>query len=62
VEISRDSEAARKQWRKALKTIKQQKNREYAFNFLSKGVGKGEKKALRAVRVVDQNGSVIQEH
>jgi hypothetical protein len=62
VEISGDSDEAKKKRKKALRTIKQQQFRERTFNILSKGVGKGEKKALRAVREVGQDGTVIQEY
>jgi len=46
-EIVGDSDIDKKRRKKAIKNIKFAQYRQYSFNRLSKGVGKGEKKSLK---------------
>ena len=61
VEIAGDSEEIKKKRRKALESVKRKQYRQHTYDRLSKGVGKGNKKSLKRVREVNDNGDVIRE-
>jgi len=59
-EIAGDSDEAKKKWKKAIKSVKFVQYRQYTFDRLSKGVGKGEKNSLKQVRKVKEDGEVLE--
>ena len=61
IEIVGDNEIAQKQWKKAIKSIKQTQYRQCTFDRLSRKVGKGEKHSLKCVRVENELGEVEKE-
>jgi len=60
-ELVGDSEEIKRKRNKAIRNIKQAQFRQSTFDLLTKGVGKGEKRSLKKVRVVNENGNVNQE-
>jgi len=61
VEIVGDNEDAKKKRSRAIKSVKQAQYRQYTFNRLSQGVGKGERNSLKRVRIINENGEIIKE-
>ena len=57
-----DSSSAKKKRKQAMKSVKYAQYRQYTFNRLSRGVGKGEKKLLKQVRRVNEEGIIEEEY
>ena len=60
-DIIGDSDVVKKRRNKALRSVKMAQYRQYTYDRLSRGVGKGEKKSLKQVRKVNEEGEILQE-
>ena len=59
MDIVRDSDEAKKKRKRALQSVKMAQYRQYIFDRLSRGVGKGEKRSLKQVRKINEEGEII---
>ena len=60
-EIIGDSDEKRKRRRKAIKTIKKNRYRQYTFKMLIKHIGKGEKNSLKQIKIINENNEIVKE-
>ena len=61
-EIIGDTDDVKKKREQAIKSVKSAQYRQYSFGRLSRGVGKGNKRSLKQVREVDEQGRVVKEY